>query len=154
MTELQTRWWLDFVETLKTRSDTIDLDEMWIWLGTDLLHKTPESIGRSSLVELGRCLDDRLTLSDKELHAVAYGSDTETEEQDLEKVGKDNGGKSQLFNLKDSHFIRFIKLNKEVKLSKLLTKFIEVIWKICRKSSVIVCQLSKLQACSSALCVF
>ena len=41
---------------------------------------------RSSLLELERCLGHRLTLSDKELHAAAYGSDTETEEQDLEKV--------------------------------------------------------------------
>ena len=84
---------------------------MCIWLGTDLPHKTPGTVGRSSLEELGRCLDDRLTLSDKELHAVAYGSGIETEEQVLEKVGKDNGGKSASFNLKDSHFIRFVKLN-------------------------------------------
>ena len=44
--------------------------------------------------ELGRCLDGR--------HAVAYGSDKETEEHELEKLGKDNGGKSALFNLKDT----------------------------------------------------
>ena len=49
-------------------------------------HKTPETIGSSLLEELGRCLDDRLTLSDKELHAVAYGGDKETEEHDLEKL--------------------------------------------------------------------
>ena len=34
ITDLQTRWWLDFIETLKTRSDTNDLDEMCIWFGT------------------------------------------------------------------------------------------------------------------------
>ena len=55
---------------------------MRIWLETNLPHKTPETIKRSSLEELGRCLDDRLILSDKELHAVAYGSDIETHEDD------------------------------------------------------------------------
>ena len=45
------------------------------------------------------CLDDRLTLSDKELYAVADDSDKETEEHDLEKLGKDNGGISALINL-------------------------------------------------------
>ena len=40
-------------------------------------------MGRSSFEELGRCLDVRLTLSDNELDAVAYGSDIETEEHDL-----------------------------------------------------------------------
>ena len=55
--ELQTRWWLDFVEALTTRSDTNDLDKMCIWLGTNLPHKTPETKGRSSLEELGRFLD-------------------------------------------------------------------------------------------------
>ena len=38
----------------------------------------------------------------KKLHAVANGNDTETEKQDLEKVGKGNGGKSAVFNLKDA----------------------------------------------------
>ena len=66
---------------------------MQFWLGSNLPHKTTENIGRSLLEVLGRCLDDRLTLSCKELHAVAYGSDVETEEHDLEKLGKDNGGK-------------------------------------------------------------
>ena len=65
------------LETLKTRSGTDDLDEMYIWLGTTLSHKTPEIIGKSILEELGRCLDERLILSDKELHAVPYGSDKE-----------------------------------------------------------------------------
>ena len=55
MTELQTRWWLDFVETLKTRSDTNDLDDMCIWLATNLSHKLWETTGRSLLEELGRC---------------------------------------------------------------------------------------------------
>ena len=100
MTGLQTRWWLDFVETLKTRSGTNDLDEMRIWLGTNLPHKIPKTKGRSLLEELERWLDDRLTLSDKELHAVAYRYDKETKEHDLEKLGKHNGGKSASFNLK------------------------------------------------------
>ena len=78
---------------------------MCIWLGTNLPQKTPETIKKSSLEELGRCLDDRLTLSDKELHAVAYGCDIETEGHDLKKLGKNNRGKLALFNLKDSHFI-------------------------------------------------
>ena len=63
---------------------------MCICLGTNLSHKTPENKGRSILEKLGRYLDDRLTLSDKELYAVAYGSDKEPEEHDLEKLGKDN----------------------------------------------------------------
>ena len=106
MTELQTRWWLDCVETLKTRSDTKDLGEICIWLGTNLPHKTPETIGRSLLEELERCLDDRLTLPDKELRAAAYGNDKGTEEHDLEKLGKENGGKSALFNLNDTTIYR------------------------------------------------
>ena len=59
---------------------------MCVWCSTNLPHKTTETMRRSSLLELERCLGHRLTLSDKELHAVAYGSDTEIEEQDLEKV--------------------------------------------------------------------
>ena len=87
------------------------------------------------MAELERCLDDRPTLWDKQLHAVAYGSDTETEEQDLEKVGKVNGVISALVSLKDNQFIRFIKLNMVVMfdVSKLLTKFLEGIWKILEK---------------------
>ena len=60
---------------------------------------TPGTIGRSLLEELRRCLDERLTLSDK---AEAYGSDKGTEEHDLEKLGKNNGGKSALFKLSDT----------------------------------------------------
>ena len=47
----------------------------------------------------------------QKLHAVAYCSDIETEEYDLEKLGRDHGGKSALFTLKDSHFTGFIKLS-------------------------------------------
>ena len=72
------------------------------WLAENVPHKTPETIGRSLSEELGRCLDDRLTLSDKELQAVASGSDKGTEEHDLQKLGKDNGGKSALLNLNDT----------------------------------------------------
>ena len=75
---------------------------MYIWLGINLPHKTLKITERSLLEELGRCLDDRLILSGKELHAVAYGSGKEPEEHDLEKLGKDNGGTSALFNLKDT----------------------------------------------------
>ena len=98
MTKLQTRWWWDCVETLETRSGTKDLGELCIWLGTKFPHKTLETIGKSLLEELGRCFDDRLTLSDKELQAVASG----TEEHDSEKLGKDNGRKSALFNLNET----------------------------------------------------
>ena len=38
---------------------------MFTSLGTNLLHKTTENIERSLFEELGRCLDDILTLSDK-----------------------------------------------------------------------------------------
>ena len=105
MTELQTNWWLDCVETLKSRSDIKDLGEMCIWLGTNFPRKTPENIGRSLLEELGRCLDKRLTLSDKELQAERYGSDIGTDEHDLQILGKYNGGKSALFNLKDTDIL-------------------------------------------------
>ena len=64
---------------------------MYIWLGINFLHKTPQTIGRSLLEELGRCLDERLRLSDKELEAEACGSDKGTEKHDLEKSEKDNG---------------------------------------------------------------
>ena len=93
----------------KARSGAKDLGGMSIWLGTNFPHKTQETIGRSLLEELGRCLDDRLT-SDKELQAVAYGRDEGTEEHDLEKLGEDNGGKSVLFK-QYSHSVGFIKLN-------------------------------------------
>ena len=99
MTKLQTRWWLDFLEKLKTRPGSNDLDEACICFGTNLPHKTPETIGRSLLEELRRCLDDRLKLSDEELHTVACGSDKETEEHDLKKLGKDNGRKTVLYKL-------------------------------------------------------
>ena len=56
---------------------------MCIWLGTNLPHKTPETIGRFLLEELERCLEVRLTISDK---AVAYITDTGTEEHELEKL--------------------------------------------------------------------
>ena len=75
---------------------------MCIWLGTTLPHKTLKTIGRSILEELGRCSDDSLILSDKELHAVTYGSDKEIEEHDLEKLGKDDEGKPPLFNSNDT----------------------------------------------------
>ena len=102
MTELQTSWWLGCVKKLKARSGTKDLGEMCIWLGTNFPHKTPETIERSLTEELGRCLDERLTLSDKELQAEAYGSDIGTEEHDLEKLETDNGEKSVLFNLNNT----------------------------------------------------
>ena len=94
--QVWTRWWLDCVETLKTRSGTKDFGEMCIWLGTNLPHKTPETIGRFLLEELERCLEVRLTISDK---AVAYITDKGTEEHELEKLWKDKRGKSALFNL-------------------------------------------------------
>lgn len=43
--------------------------------------KTPDTIRKSSLVDIGRCLDDRRTSSDKELLAKAYNIDTETTKQ-------------------------------------------------------------------------
>ena len=79
---------------------------MCIWLGTNLPHKTWETIGKCLLEDLGRCLDDRLTLSDKELQAVAYGSDKGTKEHDIDKLGKYNGGKSALFNLNDTAILQ------------------------------------------------
>ena len=42
--------------------------------------KTSETIERSLLVELGRYLDDRLTLSEKELYAVAFSKHREIED--------------------------------------------------------------------------
>ena len=75
---------------------------MFIWLGTNFPHKTPETIRRCLLEELGRCLDERLTLSDKELQAEAYSSDIGTEEHDLEKLETDNGEKSVLFDLNNT----------------------------------------------------
>lgn len=39
MTEFQTRWLLDFVETLKTRFNTNDFDEMSVWLETKTQNK-------------------------------------------------------------------------------------------------------------------
>ena len=61
--------WQKRFETLKARSGARDLGEMCIWLGINFPDKTPETIGGILLEELGRCLDDRLTISDKELQA-------------------------------------------------------------------------------------
>ena len=63
---------------------------MCIILWTNLPHKIPETIGRSLLVELRRCVNDSVTLSDKDLHAVAYGNDKDIEEHDLEKIMEEN----------------------------------------------------------------
>ena len=52
MLEIQKRWWLDFVETLKTIFDTNNLDKMWVYLGTNLPRKTRES----SLKTVQRCI--------------------------------------------------------------------------------------------------
>ena len=41
----------------------------------------------------------------KGLQAVMDGNEAEMDETGLEAEGKGNGGKSTLFNLKDSHFI-------------------------------------------------
>ena len=38
----------------------------------------------------------------QELQAVAYDSDKGTEDYDLEKLGKDNGVKSESFNLNNT----------------------------------------------------
>ena len=57
---------------------------MCVWLGTNSPRKIPGSIRWNSL-ELKRCLDDRLTLLDKELYAVVNGNDTKTEEKVMEK---------------------------------------------------------------------
>lgn len=78
---------------------------MCVWLGTNSSRKIPESIRWNSL-ELKRCLDDRLTLLDKELYAVVNSNDTKTEEKDLEKVRKCNGEKSTLFNEKNPTFYK------------------------------------------------
>ena len=72
----------------KTRSGTNDLDEMCIILWTNLPHDITKTTGQSLLVELRRCVNDSVTLLDKDLHAVAYGNDKDIEEHDLEKLGK------------------------------------------------------------------
>ena len=50
-----------------------------------------------------------LILPGKGLQAVINGSEGEMDETGLEAEGKGNGGKSVLFNLKDSNFLRFTK---------------------------------------------
>ena len=51
-----------------------------------------------------------IKLQGKGLQAVINGNEAEIKETGLEVEGKGNGGNSALFNLKDSHFIRFTKL--------------------------------------------
>ena len=48
-------------------------------------------------------------LPGKGLQAVINGNEGEMGETGLEAEGKGNGGKSVLFNLKDSNFLRFTK---------------------------------------------
>ena len=50
-----------------------------------------------------------LILPGKGLQAVINGNEGEMDETGLEAEGKANGGKSVLFNLKDSNFLRFTK---------------------------------------------
>ena len=51
-----------------------------------------------------------LKLQGKGLQAVINGNEVEMDETGVEVAGKGNGGKSAVFNVKDSHFIRFTKL--------------------------------------------
>ena len=61
-------------------------------------------------------MDDRLTLSDKEygsiLHYKQWHSDVEAEEHNLDKLGKDNGGKLALFILRETAILEDL-LNSE-----------------------------------------
>ena len=54
------------------------------------------------LARLDRDLWERALPSLEELHAVANDNEAGTEEAGLDTVEKDNGGKSKLFNLKDT----------------------------------------------------
>ena len=54
------------------------------------------------LARLDRDLWERALPSLEELHAVANDNEAGTEETGLDTVEKDNGGKSKLFNLKDT----------------------------------------------------
>ena len=99
-----------------TKGDTSKLQETDLTtftrtcVGTKL---TFTGTGSNNMTELQTrwWLDDKQTLSDKELYAVAYGSDKEIEEHNLEKLEKDKGEKAALFILKDTAIIGFIKLS-------------------------------------------
>ena len=85
-----------------------DLEGLSISLGEKLSCKIRGTLEIGVLVAVAN--DLILILRGKGLQTVIDGNEAEMDETGLEAEGKGNGGKSALFNLKDSHFIQFTNL--------------------------------------------
>ena len=93
---------------LQARLEITDLEGLSISLGKKLSCKMRGKLEIGVFVAIAN--DLILTLQGKGLQAVINGNEAEMDETGLEAAGKGNGGKSAVFNVKDSHFIRFTKL--------------------------------------------
>ena len=93
---------------LQARLEITDLEGLSISLGKKLSCKMRGKLEIGVFVAIAN--DLILTLQGKGLQAVINGNEAEMDETSLEAAGKGNGGKSAVFNVKDSHFIRFTKL--------------------------------------------
>ena len=96
---------------LQARSGIDDLDGLSISLGKKLPCEMQGTLEVGVLVAIANNLDDLiLILLGKGFFAAINSNEAEMDESGLEAEEKGNGGKSALFSLKDSHFIRFTKL--------------------------------------------
>ena len=93
---------------LQARLEISNLEGVSISLGKILYCKMRGTLEIGVFLAIGN--DLILILWGKGLQAVINGNEAEMDETSLEAAGKGNGGKSAVFNVKDSHFIRFTKL--------------------------------------------
>ena len=88
---------------LQPRSEIDNLEGLSISLGKKILCKMRGTLAVGVLVAIANDLDDLiLILRGKDFLAVINGNEAETGERFLDAKGKGNGGKSALFNLKDT----------------------------------------------------
>ena len=93
---------------LQARLEITDLEGLSISLGKKLSCKMRGKLEIGVFVAIAN--DLILKFQGQGLQAVINGIEAEMDETGLEAAGKCNGGKSAVFNVKDSHFIRFTKL--------------------------------------------
>ena len=88
---------------LRARSNTSDREGLCKCLRAKFPGKTWMALGISLLLSLVKDLNEiALTLLEKDLNAVVHESEAKTKEAGLDTVELSNGGKSTLFNLKDT----------------------------------------------------
>ena len=99
-TDLQLDCWLCLIRMLQARLEIGDLEGLSISLGKKLSCKMQGTLEIGVFVAIAN--DLILILRGKGLQAVIDGNEAEMDETGLEAEGKGNGGKSVLFNLKDT----------------------------------------------------